>query len=460
MPSILAKAQAIGYKGPDDIAKLLAYGQGMMKNAPNADTAGNNFVNLLNKIPSKDLATQAAKIKVGKYGIDMAGTFNQAREKGIDPVSALVGLTDVIAQQNPEFRKLDDKLKNTDKNSPEYQSLLESQRRILESSEIGQLISDQQALMGLLAAREYRGYIQQVEHESKKQLSLPKGQGEGYVSFAVVANENEFKLQQAKEQADFAEMRSVKPISDAVGTLSEQFTQLSKDFPVFTSALMSAKTGIEAMTQAAVAFAALKFLFNGKGGIPGRGGSAGGVLDTITGGDAVPVKITNWEGMPDRGDGSIFGEILKKFGLYAETISFFNDSVDDKKLEETRNKITDKTDKQYIDAGIDPKDKNGWIPTDIHIWWKNLGRDDADIRQKRDELMSVPAYGAPLAPEDVAKASAAIAANAISELIKSQQRAPLPIEVRSVVELDGHVVAEAVNNINGNDAGRTTGGEL
>lgn len=74
--------------------------------------------------------------------------------------------------------------------------------------------------------------------------------------------------------------------------------------------------------------------------------------------------------------------------------------------------------------------------------------------------MSVPAYGAPLAPEDVAKASAAIAANAISELIKSQQRAPLPIEVRSVVELDGHVVAEAVNNINGNDAGRTTGGEL
>ncbi|MEM8053198.1 phage tail tape measure protein [Morganella morganii] len=463
MPAILSKAQAIGYNGPEDIAKLLAYGQGMMKNAPNADIAGNNFVNLLNKIPSRDLAMQASKIKVGKYGIDMAGTLTQAQEKGIDPVTALVKLTDVIAAQNPEFRKLDDKLKNTDKNSPEYQRLLESQRRILESSEIGQLISDQQALMALLAAREYRGYIQEVENESKKQLTLPKGQGEGYVSFAVVSNENEFKLQQAKNQADFSSMGSMETLSNTVGSLSDQFTKFSTEFPTFTAALMGAKTGIESMTQAAVAFAALKFLFSGKGGLPGRGGVSGGnggIIDTITGSDAVPVKITNWDGMPDRGDNSLFGMLFRKFGLYAETISFFNDSVDEKKLEETRNKIIDKTDKKYIDAGIDPKEKNGWIPTDAHIWWKNLGRDDADIRKKRDELMSVPAYGAPLAPEDIAKTSASVAVNALSELIKNQQKAPLPIELRSVVELDGHVIAETVNHINGNDAGRTTGGGL
>ncbi len=460
LPKQLASSKVLGYDGLDGYAKILSYNQGAMATAGSQDEAGNNLSNLLSKLISSDLVSTAKGIKVDGYGIDITKTLLNAKEKGIDPVTAVVKLTDVIASQNPEFKRLQGEITKTKENSPERQRLLESQNRILEGSAVGQLITDQQARMALLALRARQGYIKDVETEVNKQQYAAPGQGEGAIQKEVIFSQNAFKLQQAQNQAEFAEMDAVKPISDAVGTLSEKFTQLSKDFPVFTSAMMGAKTGIEAMTQAAVAFAALKFLFNGKGGIPGRGGSAGGVIDTITGGDAVPVKITNWEGMPDRGDGSIFGEILKKFGLYAETISFFNDSVDDKKLEETRNKITDKADKEYIGAGIDPKDKNGWIPTDVDIWWKNLGRDDADIRQKRDELMSVPAYGAPLAPEDIAKASTAIAANAISELIKSQQRAPLPIEVRSVVELDGHVVAEAVNNINGNDAGRTTGGEL
>ncbi|WP_368920963.1 phage tail tape measure protein, partial [Providencia vermicola] len=263
LPEILSKAKAIGYSGSEDIVKLLAYSQGMMKNAPTADTAGNNFVNLLNKVSSQELATKAKAIKVDGYGIDMAGTLTQAQAKGIDPISALVGLTDVIARQNPEFRKLEEQLSKTDKNSPEYQKLLESQRRILESSAIGQLIADQQALMGLLAAREYRGYIKQVETESKKQLYLPKGEGEGYVSYGLIAQENDFKVQQAKEQSDFAEMGAVKPLSDSLGNLADKFTDFSKEFPGLTTAVMGAKTGIEAMTQAAIAFAALKFLFGG-----------------------------------------------------------------------------------------------------------------------------------------------------------------------------------------------------
>uniref|UniRef100_UPI002AA0DA65 phage tail tape measure protein n=1 Tax=Providencia alcalifaciens TaxID=126385 RepID=UPI002AA0DA65 len=55
LPSLLSKAQALGYSGLDDYVKLLSYSQGAMRNAPTADTAGNNLVNLLNKVSSTEL---------------------------------------------------------------------------------------------------------------------------------------------------------------------------------------------------------------------------------------------------------------------------------------------------------------------------------------------------------------------------------------------------------------------
>lgn len=299
LPSQLASANNLGYGSLDGYAKILSFNQGAMATAGSQDEAGNNLGNLFSKLLSSDLVSTAKKIKVDGYGIDMTQTLLNAKEQGIDPVTALIKLTDVIAAQNPEFNRIQQEIAKTEENSPERKKLLGEQNKILEGSAVGQLINDQQARMALLALRARQKYIQDVEKEVNKQQNAAPGQGEGAIQKKVLFDLNSFKVQQAQNQADFASMDSVKSLSDTVGSISEQFTKFSTEFPTFTAALMGAKTGIEAMTQAAVAFAALKFLFNGKGGIPGRGGSAGGVLDTITGGDAVPVKITNWEGMPD-----------------------------------------------------------------------------------------------------------------------------------------------------------------
>ncbi|WP_336845242.1 hypothetical protein, partial [Providencia rettgeri] len=45
----------------------------------------------------------------------------------------------------------------------------------------------------------------------------------------------------------------------------------------------------------------------------------------------------------------------------------------------------------------------------------------------------------------------------LTQALKNPPPPPV-IEVRSVVELDGQQVAESVNRVNGQDAGRTTGG--
>ncbi|ENU1229269.1 phage tail tape measure protein [Providencia rettgeri] len=466
LPEILSKAKAIGYSGSEDIVKLLAYSQGMMKNAPTADTAGNNFVNLLNKVSSQELATKAKAIKVDGYGIDMAGTLTQAQAKGIDPISALVGLTDVIARQNPEFRKLEEQLSKTDKNSPEYQKLLESQRRILESSAIGQLIADQQALMGLLAAREYRGYIKQVETESKKQLYLPKGEGEGYVSYGLIAQENDFKVQQAKEQSDFAEMGAVKPLSDSLGNLADKFTDFSKEFPGLTTAVMGAKTGIEAMTQAAIAFAALKFLFGGDG-LPG-----------VSGGKSSPLPTGAGAGAKSSGLFGRWGSLVGWSMIATELATLTSPEEDEAVMgsEERWKSIRANYPQSMIDAA-----REKYQP------WYQFGEgystENEAWLQRYIKENGMPTFASGIAGNEIKntferngipKLDSAINNDVITydtleksgvlqpllDLTQALKNPPPPpvIEVRSVVELDGQQVAESVNRVNGQDAGRTTGG--
>lgn len=467
LPAILSKAKSVGYSGSEDIVKLLAYSQGMMKNAPTADVAGNNFVNLLNQVSSQELANKAKSIKVDGYGIDMAGTLTQAQAKGIDAIAALVGLTDVIARQNPEFRKLEEKLTQTDKSSPEYQKLLESQRRILESSSIGQLIADQQALMGLLAAREYRGYINEVETESRKQLYLPKGKGEGYVSYAVIAHENDFKLQQAKEQSDFAQMKSVEPVSDALGVLADKFIDFSNEFPMLTNTVMGAKTAIEAMAQAAVAFAALKFLFGGGSGLGsilgGKGAPKPGMFNPIGGAGTggIPVHVTNWQesGFNEQDKG-----LLAKFGAYASTIIDIENSDIAK---ENLKKLSDDRLQKFKDEGLEGS-KYPYLPIGLDIWLQKrdqrLGDKPVSVSPYLTGESTSPFLNNERAIEkdvityDVLEKSGVL--QPLLDLIQAlKNSAPQPvIEVRSVVELDGQQVAESVNRINGQDASRTTGG--
>lgn len=472
LPEILSKAKAIGYSGSEDIVKLLAYSQGMMKNAPTADTAGNNFVNLLNKVSSQELATKAKAIKVDGYGIDMAGTLTQAQAKGIDPISALVGLTDVIARQNPEFRKIEAQLSKTDKNSPEYQKLLESQRRILESSAIGQLIADQQALMGLLAAREYRGYIKQVENESKKQLYLPKGEGEGYVSYGLIAQENDFKVQQAKEQSDFAQMGAVKPLSDSLGNLADKFTDFSKEFPGLTTAVMGAKTGIEAMTQAAIAFAALKFLLSGSGGLFNR------APRTIP--NVPPATTTS----PLSGAKNAFSKILPK-GLGSKILPIISTGImayegaqdfpliqlqtKEEKLNDYQQRFGRELNEQEKALFGTPGFKDA---LDDVLKWLHPTKDEHNSSPSQrspalppyltgrnsSPLFAVPDYGRPITSSDAQKVAYQPSVKPNTHHALPSIQTPQHIELRTTVELDGHVLAEAVNKINGQDANRSTGG--
>ncbi|WP_426099311.1 phage tail tape measure protein [Providencia sp. PROV200] len=465
----LSAANSVGMNGLDDFASIVAANQAVVSTAGTNDQAGNNLMNFLLKLNSRELGTAAERIKVDGYGIDLSGTLINAREKGIDPIDAFIGLTDKIAANNPKYKALQDKLNKTDQNDPEHQRTLAAMAKIAEGSAIGQLIGDQGTLMAVIGLKGQSEYRNEVKQKVLEQKNKGEGQGEGDIQFAVISAGNQFKTDQAGNAKQFAEMDSAKPISDALGTLADKFTDFSKEFPTLTTAAMGAKTAIEAMTQAAVAFAALKFLFGGGSGLGsilgGKGAPKPGMFNPIGGAGTggLPVHVTNWK---DSGfNNNLFDKnLLGKFGFYSEILSYMlneNNSKDNLESLEAKRR------KEFTDEGLEGS-KYPYLPAGIDIWLQK--RD----QRLEDNPIKVSPYLTGESASPFIKNERAIDKDVITfdaleksgvlqpllDLTQALKNPPPPpvIEVRSVVELDGQQVAESVNRVNGQDAGRTTGG--
>lgn len=471
LSQLLSSSNLLGMEGLEDFGVLLSAVEATRATAGTNDEAANNLKNLLLKLNSSDAANRAASIKVDGYGIDLSGTLVEARKKGINPIDAALGLTDRIAEANPEYQALRKKLDSNDLNDAERQRTMMAMVKILEGSALGQFIADQQSLLGLVGLRSQRAYMTNVRSEVMKQRDASPGQGEGDLSYDVMITGDGFKVQRASESASFAEMDSVKTLSNTVGSLSDQFTKFSTEFPTFTTALMGAKTGIESMTQAAVAFAALKFLFGGAGA-----GSTGGVAGTV-----------GTSGAAAASGGWLKPGAFKLAGLATAATEFATANTP----EETDELINGEARMAALRArygdNMIAKAKERFQPwyqvgsgyaAENEEWVSQYIREQDEQAQMANAALSqvrfmseragmktdalpkefVPDYARPVSDDVIA--GLMLPVREIETLLKNQQAAPQPIEVRSVVELDGHVIAETVNNINGNDAGRTTGGGL
>ncbi|HGK4965670.1 TPA: phage tail tape measure protein [Yersinia enterocolitica] len=290
LPEQLALAKSLGMSGLDDYATLLGVNQGAATTAGSSSQAGTNVINLLAKINSKDASNAAARIKYNGKGIDLPGSLAAAKEKGINPIDAFMGIVDKVVANDPAYQKLEAKLKTA--KGEERKQVLESMSKILEGSAIGTIIADQQALLGLLGYRGNKEYVQGVIKKSNEQRNLKPGEGAGDINFALMSDTNDVKAEQFNNAKDFAEMDAIKPLSDILGTLSKNLTDYSKEYPGLTTAIVGATDGIKAMGAAAAAFAGLRFLMGGGGAGPaGSGGiSAPGTLGKMAGNSiAVPL---------------------------------------------------------------------------------------------------------------------------------------------------------------------------
>ncbi|EIM1125803.1 phage tail tape measure protein [Escherichia coli] len=437
LPAQLAAAQAAGMKGKDDFARILALNEVSAITAGSSDEAGNNVVNLLAKLTSKDIETAAAGIDLNGKGIDLPGTLTEAREKGLDPVETLSLVIDKVAAKDKRYTDLQKKLASTT-DKGEKAAIYESMTKILEGFAVGKLVADRQALMALVAYRNNPEYRKRVEEAVNQQRTLPEGQRAGDMDFRFISDLNDFKTEQAKNTLEFSQMDGVKKLADASGTVADAISWAGEKFPGLTTAVVTATTAIKAMTAAAVTFAGLKL-------ITGNPVSGGADKPDDTGDTASKVKDISEVASGNQGRlGKIMGAAGKIATIYAGYEA----------AEELYGAVVGDTIKNFTDNhGL-------FFADDGSLFFTREGM------LKRDNELKAAADALP-SPEQVNKA----AGNTTSEPASEQPGRitqpeylthwgppASPINFTTQLVLDGQVVAEAVNKYNLQDGNRGTGG--
>lgn len=262
LPKLMAASAKAGMSGIDDFKVLAMAAQTAKFTASSGDEAGNNLQNLLLKINSPDTEAKARKIQIapGK-SIDLTGTLAKARENGVNQLDAFVGIVEQVVSQDKRYQALRKKMAGADTKSPEYKQMLESMASLLQGSAIGQIASDQQQLMALVA------YMNAGEFKKTARKELDNAAGTNDENYSVIADTAANKTEKLANAKENAEYEAFKSLSDTVGDVSLKLAEYANQYPGVTSALVGASEAIKGLMAAAGAAGVVLALMGGKGGL-------------------------------------------------------------------------------------------------------------------------------------------------------------------------------------------------
>lgn len=417
----LTKAKGIGMSGLGDFDKILALLQANAETAGDNSAASTNVNNLLDKITSADIQNTLKNYRFrGKDGkaLGYIDYLSDQKQKGLSTPDIVMNAVSGIVSADKRVQHLRaeaKKHKGTDKENDILSAL-----DIVISSITSKIIADQQASTALKTNIMKRDFIDEQIKGTENAL------GAGATSFDVMSSTNAYKSQQFESEKMFAEQDSMKPVVDLYADLASKLTDYAKEYPELTTAISGATTGIKAMTAAAIAFAGINFLTSGGIKLPGggAGGSTGGVLGRT------------WEAIKGNGGsvgGRLLGKILAPLAIYqgaqdAPLVHVERGDADARARLKADNYSSSEA--RMLDA---VKARPGLMDAvdEIKSWWSS----PATIGQTNPATTGVPAY----------------------LLLPQQKQQPLVITTK--VMLDDREIAQAVNNVNGEQANRgSTGG--
>ena len=264
LPQQMAAAKSAGLSGMSGFEALLVANQQARVTAGTSDEAGNNLVNLLAKLTSKETNDRFEKLKIkgkdGKeHGVDFISSMEAQKKKGKNSIEAFMSIMDQVIGQDDKYRELQKKLKGAKKE--DQAKLLDEMTNLVEGTAIGQIISDRQALMALLGIRNNVSLGKEVKE------SLDKSEGAVDTSHAVIKDTNSYKVEDAKNNVDFAQMEGMKGFNDALGDVSVKIAEYAKAYPDLTGKIVTAGTVVAALSAAAITAAGSLRLLGGKGGL-------------------------------------------------------------------------------------------------------------------------------------------------------------------------------------------------
>lgn len=269
LPQAMAATANAGMGGMKDFDVLLRSLQQARITAGSADEGGNNFVNLAAKITSADAVTKFSKAeyvdKNGKKhsGIDLTKSLLKHKKQGENTLDAFMNIVDEYMTSNKEYQKLQKKI-NAAKNDQDKKMLLEQQASILSGTAVGDLVSDRQALMALLAIKNNKSFGDDV------MKALQNANGTINTAHAVVQDTTYAKKQNLDNTKDFGAMESLKGMDETLGDVNQKLADYGNKYPGLGKVIGGTSVAMGALSAAAMA-AATSLSLMSFGGFGGKG---------------------------------------------------------------------------------------------------------------------------------------------------------------------------------------------
>ncbi|ECB3345362.1 tail length tape measure protein [Salmonella enterica subsp. enterica serovar Braenderup] len=455
LPGQLEQAGRAGLRGLDGLAQLLSADQVSLTTSGSVDEAGAQVSALLQRIYGNRAGMAAQRIKIGGKGIDLHGTLAQAQLHGMSPLDALVGLSDRIIDHDPKIRSLRKKL-NSGKLSESEAANTRDALQTMENDWLTKLLGDPFSVRALTSLRNQRQARADNLTLTQRQRDLPDGQGAAEVNFQTISGTSDFKTDQAKSLRELSQMDAMKPVADAAGKFADVVAEFNQKFPGLSQAAESASLAIQSMTAAAVTFAGLKLLL-GKGG---AGAVPGNVLsDAGTAAAGAASTSGNWLSGLFKLGGAAMAVTTAATATTPEEDEAVNGSAERWKAirEKYPQALIDAARKKYqpwyqFGEGYSTENED-WIRRYLRDMNKGGGQDAIPPR-----AVPRPAAGQDIIqPGQVPGVTPTRSASDTAADI-SANNADRPLEVHTHLHLDGREIAETVNEYNGYDVLRSTGG--
>ncbi|ELZ5168185.1 phage tail tape measure protein [Salmonella enterica] len=455
LPGQLEQAGRAGLRGLDGLAQLLSADQVSLTTSGSVDEAGAQVNALLQRIYGNRAEMAAQRIKIGGKGIDLNGTLAQAQLHGMSPLDALVGLSDRIIDHDPKIRALRKKLNSGNLSDSEAASTRDA-LQTMENDWLTKLLGDPYSVRAMTALRNQRQARADNLALTQRQRDLPDGQGAVEVNFQTISGTSDFKTDQAKSLRELSQMDAMKPVADAAGKFADVVAEFNQKFPGLSQAAESASLAIQSMTAAAVTFAGLKLLL-GKGGAGAVPGNVLGDAGAVAAGAAS--TSGNWLSGLFKVGGAAMAVTTAATATTPEEDEAVNGSAERWKA------IREKYPQELIDAAR--KKYQPWYQfgegysTENEKWIQQYLQD----MKKGGTQDAIPprAVPRPAAGQDIVQPNQVpgvtpgrSASDTAADI--SANNADRPLEIHTHLHLDGREIAETVNEYNGYDVLRSTGG--
>ncbi len=301
LPGQMAMANAFGYSGDAGFVKLLTLNQVAKSTAADSSEAGNNVVNLLQKLSSRELADTLAdkvgntnglptKAIVNKKGkvvgqeFDWATYSVQQREQGVYGVEAFVKLLEHQLQNNDQYTKLQ-KEANAAKTPEDRKAKLDDMSNIAMGSELGQFLADRQALLAAMAV------VYNKDQSIKLEKEINSAEGTVNSDLEMIRQTEWAKDQAADQEKLFAQSKAYDSVSESLGNVKEKITEWAQKNEELAASAYKASVALGAIAAAGTIGAVL-------------GGGKGGALGNKVGGLATGATRFGGQGLAVAGAGA------------------------------------------------------------------------------------------------------------------------------------------------------------